>query len=149
MNILKKLFGKTEIDPELLRLTQRSLFVVMQTKNSTFDLQENRDPEALTEWLTDNVEEIAQTTSAKLFEYEEAGLILVPAFTSSENITEWIQQKPFQWNGAVGIGTLELNPGALFPKFAGAPPRVRVILDPKNTGERLLTTQEMKSLSAL
>lgn len=149
MNLLKKLLGQNEIDPQLAALTHQELIVVMQTETPNFDLRENRDPEALKEWLTESVNEVAEAPSAKMFEYEDRGLILIPVFTTSESVSNWAKQNPFDQKGAFGIGTWSLKPGALFPQFAGAPPHVCVILDPKNPGERLLTIQEMRILSTL
>jgi hypothetical protein len=147
MSFFRRLLSaKPQNESSILELLNQTFIAVAFNENRDF-VDNDGTAEKMAEWIERNAQEAASRETDRLFEYEEAGLVLVPVWTNAEYITEWLPFCPVPYDGFTALTTFEFGPKRLFPLFADVPEFVRLLINPLRKDERLLTAHEMKVLA--
>ena len=145
MNPLKKLFGP-KISPFLLELGEGYLWVVsLNQSNEPGFAFENAPDEEIKDRIRRDVEETAGNQPRRLFEYNKNGRHILPVFSSSETMSQWMKKKPFQLESQMFAFTqMRMQTLVLFAKLKNLPAATYVMLDPETEEERELMPVEMR-----
>ncbi|MBW3636256.1 MAG: hypothetical protein KY445_07305 [Armatimonadetes bacterium] len=146
MSFFRRLLAPKAQNDTVLELLNHTFIAVAFNENRDFS-DNDGTPEKMAEWIERNAQEAASRDQDRLFEYEEANLVLVPVWTNAEYITEWLPMCPVPYDGFTALTTFEFGPGKLFRLFADVPDFVRLLINPLRRDERLLTAGEMKLLA--
>jgi hypothetical protein len=135
-----------KIAPWLQNLQTIPLYAIYLNENRVFPNNDG-SAEAFNEWLMRNAQETNDLQEAALFQYPEAGLILVPVFTNQDYVSPWLKRRSYEYPGFTTMTVLTMKPGRLFKNFAGVDlQHMRVIVDPAQDQERILKAEEMRWL---
>ena len=147
-SFLKRPAASLQADPDALQrlreLSGQTVFVLSLNPSGEFR-GDPQNPDAVIAWMDQNARETSAGRPLDIYCYKEGERRLMPFFSSSGNVSAFVQSDPaHKWKAFTNAG---LAGAKLFPSLLqAAAQRTQIVLNPRSGSEQLVSSETLQAV---